>query len=65
MSSPQVSIALLQADVKRMSGEIAELTVTIEKLVEVDLSLRLLIRAIKWLAAVATGVAAAWAAWRH
>lgn len=66
-SKPQstaVSVALLQAEVQRLSSDVEALTKMVETLVEHDVALRTVIRVGTWIGAVIAGIAGVWAAWR-
>lgn len=62
--SDVASIAVLQTQVSHLTDQVETLTEAVNKLAEVDLALRLLIRGIKWLAGLAAAIAGVWAAWR-
>lgn len=60
----QQSVRQMRADIKRLSADVEALTVSIEALLEIDRSLKLLIKVIKWAAGAVTTAGAMWAAWK-
>lgn len=63
-NSSATNIALLQVEVKRLSGDVEALTKTIQTLVEHDVAIRTVIRLGTWLGALIAGIAGLWATWR-
>lgn len=62
--SQEASIAVLNVKVEKLSEDVEALNTSIQQLIEVDRSLRLIIKAIKWIAGIISVLAGAWAAWR-
>lgn len=62
--SNETHIALLQADVRKLTADVEALAEKIDKLAEVDHALRLVIRSITWFSGLLAAAGGMWAAWR-